>query len=129
MNPKISLIELEETWARRISDKWCHPHPADNGKRRRKGAKSTDLVLDESSEREIVEQIGEVPPYVGVSVLPQALVVEAVDLGDLTRFVVSSEDSNPIAVPQLHRDEESNGLDGVVSSVYIITHEEVVGIG
>ena len=90
---------------------------------------STDLVLDESGEGKVIEQIGEVSPYVGVSVLPQAFVVEAVDLGDLAGFVVSSEDGDPIAVPQLHRDEESDGLDGVVSSVYVITHEEVVGIG
>jgi len=89
----------------------------------------TDLVLDESCEGEIIEQIGEVPPYVGVPVLSQALVVEAVDLGDLAGFVVSSEDGDSIAIPQLHRDEEGDSLDGVVSSVYVITHEEVVGIG
>jgi hypothetical protein len=93
-----------------------------------KRGKFTDLVLDESCEGEVVEEIGEVPPYVGVSVLPQALVVETVDLGDLARFVVASEDGDAIAVPQLHRDEEGDGLDGVVSSVYVITHEEVVGI-
>ena len=95
----------------------------------REGAKSTDLVLDESGEGEVVEQIGEVSPYVGVSVLPQTFVVETVNLSDLTRFVVSSEDGDTVAVPQLHRDEESDGLDGIVSSVYVISHEEVVGIG
>jgi len=106
------------------------PLPVDRREKgREKGGKITDLVLDESCEGEIIEEIGEVPPYVGVSVLPQAFVVETVDLGDLARFVVASKDGDAIAVPQLHRDEKSDGLDGVVSSVYVITHEEVVGIG
>ena len=104
----------------------CAPLSIDKQK---KDAKSTDLVLDESSEGEIIEKIGEVPPYVGVSVLAQAFVVETVYLGDLARFVVASEDGDAIAVPQLHRDQESDGLDGVVTSVYVITHEEIVGIG
>jgi len=106
------------------------PRPTAHRRRRgeRKNAKSTDLVLDESSEGEIVEQIGEVSPYVGVSVLPQAFIVETVDLSDLSRFVVASEDGDTVAVPQLHRDEEGDGLDGIVPSVYVITHEEVIGI-
>jgi hypothetical protein len=99
------------------------------GKGQQKGAKLTHLVLNEGCEGEIIEEIGEVSPDVGVSVLSQTLVVEAVNLSDLTRFVVASEDGDAIAIPQFHRDEESDGFDGIVSSVYVITHEEVVGIG
>jgi hypothetical protein len=91
--------------------------------------RSTDLVLDECCKGEKIEEIGEVPPDVGVPVLPQALVVKTVDLSDLTRLVVASEDGYTIAISQLHRDEEGDGFDGIVSSVYVITHEEVVGIG
>ena len=97
--------------------------------KQRKGTKATDLVLDESCEGEIIKQIGEVPPNVGVSVLSQAFVVEAVDLGDLARFVVSSKEGHPVAVPQLYSKKKSDGLYGVPSFIYIITHEEVVGIG
>ena len=107
------------------------PYSTTHRRRRgeRKSAKSTDLVLDESREGEVVEQIGEVSPNISVSVLPQAFVVETVNLGDLARFVVASEDGDAVAVPQLHRDEESDSLDGIVPSVHIIAHEEVVGIG
>ena len=104
-------------------------YPQIKGTRERKDAKFADLILDKSREGEVIEEIGEVPPYVGVSVLAQAFVVETVYLGDLARFVVASEYGDAIAVPQLHRDQESDGLDGVVSSVHVITHEEVVGIG
>ena len=103
--------------------------PAGCGTGRRRSARSTDLVLNESGERKIIKKIGEVSPDVGVSVLSQALVVESVDLCDLTRFVVASKDGDAIAIPQLHRDEKGDSLDGIVSSVYVITHEEIVGIG
>lgn len=49
----------------------------------------THLVLDESGERQVVEQVCEELPDVGVSVLSEALVVKAIDLGDLTRLMVS----------------------------------------
>ena len=39
-----------------------------------------DLVVDQGCERKVVEEVCEVLPHVGVSVLPQALVVEAVHL-------------------------------------------------
>ena len=41
------------------------------------------LRVDERCERHVVEQIGKDLPHVGVAVLAQALVVEAVDLRDL----------------------------------------------
>jgi hypothetical protein len=47
------------------------------------------LVINEGSEGEVVKQIGEEPPNISVSIFPQALVIEAVHLRDLSRFVVS----------------------------------------
>lgn len=81
-----------------------------------------DLAVDQGRKGEVVEQVGEVLPDIGIAVFAQALVVEAVDLCDLTRLVVTTEDRNPLRVPDLVGDEECNGLDGVVAAVDIITY-------
>ena len=47
-----------------------------------------DLVVDEGGDGERVEDAAGGPPDVAVPVLGHALVVEAVDLGDLPRLVV-----------------------------------------
>lgn len=53
-----------------------------------------DLVLNQCSEGQEIEQVGEELPDVGVAVFAEALVVEAVDLGDLAGFVVAAEDGD-----------------------------------
>lgn len=49
-------------------------------------------VIDDCSQGEVVKQLSEVDPYVGVSVLPQALVVEPIHLCDLPDLVVTPQD-------------------------------------
>lgn len=84
------------------------------------------LVVDQSRQGEIVEQVGEEFPYIGIPVLSQALVVESVHLGDLPRLVVASQDGHPVPVSQFQRDEERDRLDRVVTPVHVVAHEEVV---
>lgn len=59
------------------------------------------LGVHQRRERQVVEQVGEVLPHVGVAVLPEALVVEAVHLRDLPALVVPSQDSDALAVANL----------------------------
>jgi len=79
------------------------------------------LVVDKSGEREVIEEIGEVLPDVGVAVFAEAFVVEAVDLGDLAGFVVAAEDGDTLGIADFEGDEEGHGLDGVVTAVYVVT--------
>lgn len=74
------------------------------------GRAGTYLVFDERGEGEEIEEIGEVPPHVGVAVLAQALVVEPVHLSNLSALVVPAEDGHAVAIAQLQRDEQGNGL-------------------
>jgi len=57
------------------------------------------------------------------------LAIGNLHLGDLSRLVVTSQDSDSILIADFEGDEESDGLDGVVTSVNVISHEEVVGVG
>ena len=82
-----------------------------------------DLVVDEGGERQVVEEVGEVLPDVCVAVLTEALVVKAVDLGDLARLVVSTEDGDTLWVADLEGNEEGNSLDGVVATVDIVAYK------
>jgi hypothetical protein len=49
-----------------------------------------NLIIDYCCDGEIVEDIGEGPPDVEGAVLADALIVEAVDLGDESGLVVAS---------------------------------------
>lgn len=60
--------------------------------------KAEDLVVDEGGEGKVIEEIGEVLPNVCISVFSKALVVKTVNLGNLTRFVVTTEDSDSLWV-------------------------------
>lgn len=79
-----------------------------------------DLVIDERGKGEVVEKVGEVLPYVGITILSEALIVEAVDLSDLAGFVVTTEDCNSLRVSDLEGNEEGDGFDRVVTSINIV---------
>ena len=66
--------------------------------RRQSTVKTEDLVIDERGERKVVEEVGKVAPDVGVAVFAQTFVVEAIDLGDLTTFMIAAKDTNAVAV-------------------------------
>lgn len=51
-----------------------------------------------------------------------------VHLSNLTALVVSTQNGDSVAVAHLQADEQRDGLNGVVSTVDVISHEEVVGI-
>lgn len=83
--------------------------------------KTEYLIVDERRKRQVIEQISEVFPDVGVPVLPQALVVEAIDLCDLARFVVASKDGDARWVADLECNKEGDRLDRVVATIYVVT--------
>ena len=85
-----------------------------------------DVAFDDGGEWQVVEETGEVLPDVGVSVLSQAFIVEPINLGDLLGLVVTSEDSDSVWVSDLEGNEKGDSLYGVVSSVDVISHEEIV---
>lgn len=66
-------------------------------------------------------------PDIGIAVLSKTLVIKAVYLSDLTTFVVSPKDGDSIPVSDLQGHKEGDRLQGIISSVHVITHEQIVG--
>jgi len=66
-----------------------------------RGAPSLYLGVHQGGQREVVKQVGEGLPHIGIAVLPQALVIEAVHLRDLSALVVPAQDCDALAVADL----------------------------
>lgn len=88
-----------------------------------------DVTLDDRSQRQVVKQLREVLPHVGVAILAQALVIEAVHLRDLLGLVVTAQNGDTVRVAHLHAHEKRHGLDRVVATIDVVTHEQVVVVG
>ena len=58
--------------------------------------KAENLVLNDSSERQQVEQICIIFPNIRISVLSQALIIESIDLCNLSGFVVAPQNGDSI---------------------------------
>mmetsp|Transcript_10129 Transcript_10129/g.20593 ORF Transcript_10129/g.20593 Transcript_10129/m.20593 type:complete len:302 (-) Transcript_10129:249-1154(-) len=96
---------------------------------RQAGVGAEELVVYDGGDGQKVEQIRDHLPHVRRAVLPQALVVEAVHLGDLARLVVAPDDRDALGVPHLEGEHDLNSLHRVVPSVHVVAEEEEVGAG
>lgn len=74
-----------------------------------------ELVLNNCSEGEEIEEFSEALPHIGVAVLPAALIVKSINLGDLARFVITSQDGQSVFVAHLQRDQQRDCLHTVVT--------------
>jgi len=87
-----------------------------------------DLAVHQRREGQVVKQVREVFPNVCVSVFSQALVIETIDLSDLTALMVAAKNGDATTEPHLECDEEGDGLYAVVAPVHVVPHEEIVGV-
>jgi hypothetical protein len=86
-----------------------------------------DLLVDDSGDGKAVEAIGKGLPQLDV-VATLALVVKAIDTVDRGALVVTSEDEEVFGVLDLVGEEQADGLKRLLTSVDVITEEEVVGL-
>lgn len=60
-----------------------------------------NLVINESRETEVVEDLSAVSPNIDGAILSKALVIKAIDLCDLTTLVVTTDQSDAVWVSHL----------------------------
>jgi hypothetical protein len=87
-----------------------------------------NLLVDDSSDRKAVEAVGESLPQLDV-IATLALVVESINTVDRGALVVASKDEEVFGVLDLVGEEQADSLKRLLSSVDVITKEEVVGLG
>ena len=76
-----------------------------------------DAAVDDGAEGEVVKDLAAPAPDVAAAVLALALVVEAVDLGDLAGLVVAADEGDALRVADLQGEKEEEGFDAVEAAV------------
>lgn len=84
-----------------------------------------DLSLDDCCEREIIEGVIKIIPNVMITIFFCDLIIEAVYVCDISRFVVPSEQHYHLRILHLVEEEEENSLDRVEASVNVVAEEDV----
>lgn len=85
-----------------------------------------DLLVNNGSNGQAVKAVSKGLPQLNV-ISSLALVVEAVDAVDRGAFVITAEDEEVLWVFDLVRKQEADRLQRLLSSVDVVTQEEVVG--
>jgi len=91
--------------------------------------KAEYFILDNSCQREKVEELSKELPHIRVSVLPLALVIKSIDLRDLSGLMISSENGDSVSIPDLQCNQQGDSFYGIVSPIDIVSHEEIICIG
>ena len=84
-----------------------------------------DLVVDQGRNRHAIEDVLELfPDTNGVATL--AFIIETIDTVDLAALVVASQEEEVLLKLDFVCEEQDDGLKGVLSSVDIVTEEQIV---
>lgn len=78
------------------------------------------LAVHHASQAQVVKHLTAISPHTRAPKLAQALVVEAIHLRDLPRFVVAANEGDAIRVADFEGEEEKERLDGVEPAVDIV---------
>lgn len=63
-----------------------------------------------------------------MTIFAQTLIIEAVNLGDLARLVVATQNRDAVRIAHLQCNEKSDRLDTVMTAVDVISHEQIIGV-
>jgi predicted transposase YbfD/YdcC len=87
-----------------------------------------DTFLNKARKWQVVEHFGAVPPHVYAAVLAQALIIESVNLSNLTALVIAPDEAHTTWEAHLKDKEQQEAFDAVVPSVNEVPHEDVIRV-
>ena len=79
-----------------------------------------NLVVDDHAQRQEIEHVCKVMPDIRIAVLAGAFCVEAIGLGDATRFMVSPDEMDTVGIPQFEADQKRDGFNAEETAVDIV---------
>jgi len=88
-----------------------------------------NLSFNDSCDGEVIKEVSGVLPGVDVSILSLTLLIEAVELSNLSGFVISSKKGDSARVFYLEAKEKLDGLYGIIPSIDKVTNKDVAGVG
>jgi len=87
-----------------------------------------NFLVDEGGNGEAIEDVAKDAPE-SDRVPAFALVVETVDSIDLCTFVIASQKEEVLGILDFVAEKKANGLDGLLSTVNVVTKEKIVRFG
>lgn len=77
--------------------------------------KTEETIFDYSGQRQVIKKLSQGFPDVAVTVFSAAFIIESVDLGNLSRLVVSSQDDDSVFVSDFEGNQQSDSFNTVMS--------------
>ena len=121
-SPSCSIVRVRPeqvahgTFVRNFLNSFERPNVVQSFNTRRKtSVQAEKLVLDHSCKRKVVKQFGEALPDIGVPVFPGTLVIESIDLCNLSRLVISPENGDSVFVADLEGEKQGDSLYRVMA--------------
>ena len=93
--------------------------------RRESTMDAEDFAFDNGTNAEVIENFSAILPWVGITVLSNGLIIEAIHGSDLSGLVITSEKSDMCWVLELEAKEQLECFHGVEASIDEVTHEDV----
>ncbi len=93
--------------------------------RRKPSMNTHNLILNQSSQRQVVKGFVKILPWSWTSILFHNFVIETVYSSNLPRLMISPEQNDVFGVFELVTEKEFNGLNRVVPTVYKVSDKNV----
>lgn len=94
--------------------------------RRKTSVETKYLVVDQGGQRKIVEKVGEELPNVRIAIFSKTLIIKAINLGDLSRLMVTPKNGDPLGIANFKSNKKCDCLNRVISSIDVVTFSRTI---